>query len=128
MSKYVERMFTSHKQITDLLTQDSPQDHQRRNNQNSPAQSMFSPTRQAPVPCTLPGTSTTRETRSGSSLMLRYPAPCSQPTSRGKSHELYLFHPTDYMNRFYKPKLHKIVKDPYAEKQVTCIFQNELKF
>ena len=32
------------------------------------------------------------------------------------------------MIRFYKPKLHKIVKDPYAEKQVTCIFQNELKF
>ena len=32
------------------------------------------------------------------------------------------------MVRFYKPKLHKIVKDPYAEKQVTCIFQNELKF
>ena len=129
----------------EIFWQSSRQDPLRRRTQNCQAPSMCLLirwedisihcqhlkrwSRLATVPSTPHGTSTRRVTRSGWNSTRPSPATCSPRTRQGLplSSQLrianYLFFP-----RFYKPKLHKIVKDPYAEKKVEIFFWIKLNF
>ena len=79
--------------------------------------------RLATVPSTPHGTSTRRVTRSGWNSTRPSPATCSPRTRQGPPFSPQLRIANDlFFPRFYKPKLHKIVKDPYAEKKVEIFF------